>query len=151
MARMHARRRGKSGSTRPLVTENPEWVPIGEKEIEELIVKLAKDGSTSSRIGITLRDQYGVPSVKLATGKSILEVMREHDQEPKLPEDMTSLMKKAVNLNQHLLENAKDESNRRNMQLIESKIRRLTKYYKEKGVLPSDWKYSIKTAELQIE
>ena len=35
MARMHARRRGKSGSTRPLVTENPEWVPIGEKEIEE--------------------------------------------------------------------------------------------------------------------
>jgi small subunit ribosomal protein S15 len=151
MARMHARRRGKSGSTRPLVTENPEWVPIGEKEIEELIVKLAKDGTTSSRIGMILRDQYGVPSVKLATGKSILEVMREQDQEPKLPEDMTSLMKKAVNLNQHLLENAKDESNRRNMHLIESKIRRLAKYYKDKGVLPSDWKYSIKTAELQIE
>lgn len=151
MARMHARRRGKSGSTRPLVTENPDWVPIGEKEIEELIVKLAKDGATSSRIGMILRDQYGVPSVKLATGRSILEVMREQDQEPKLPEDMTSLMKKAVNLNQHLLENAKDESNRRNMQLIESKIRRLAKYYKDKGVLPSDWKYSIKTAELQIE
>lgn len=151
MARMHARRRGKSGSTRPLVTENPDWVPIGEKEIEELIVKLAKDGATSSKIGMILRDQYGVPSVKLATGKSILEVMREQDQESKLPEDMTSLMKKAVNLNQHLLENAKDESNRRNMQLIESKIRRLAKYYKDKGVLPSDWKYSIKTAELQIE
>jgi len=151
MARMHARRRGKSGSTRPLVTENPDWVPIGEKEIEELIVKLAKDGATSSRIGMILRDQYGVPSVKLATGRSILEVMREQDQEPKLPEDMTSLMKKAVNLNQHLLENAKDESKRRNMQLIESKIRRLAKYYKDKGVLPSDWKYSIKTAELQIE
>lgn len=151
MARMHARRRGKSGSKRPFVTENPEWVPLSSEEIEEVIVKLAREGYTSSRIGMVLRDQYGVPSVKLALGKSILEVMREHGEGPSLPEDLTSLMKKAINLNQHLSENRKDTSNRRNLQLIEAKIRRLTKYYKKKGVLPPNWKYSIKTAELQIE
>ncbi len=151
MARMHARRRGKSGSSRPLVTENPEWVPLSAEEIEERIVKLAKDGVNSSRIGMTLRDQYGVPSTKLALGKSISEILAENDLRPKLPDDLASLMRKAVNLNNHLLENHKDTMNKRSLQLIESKIRRLTKYYKKTGILPQDWKYSIKTAELQIQ
>jgi len=151
MARMHARRRGKSGSSRPLVTENPEWVPLSAEEIEERIVKLAKDGVNSSRIGMALRDQYGVPSTKLALGKSISEILAENDLRPKLPDDIVSLMRKAVNLNNHLSENHKDIMNKRSLQLIESKIRRLTKYYKKTGILPQDWKYSIKTVELQIQ
>jgi len=151
MARMHARKRGKSGSTRPLSTENPEWVPLDTEEIEEIIVKLTKDGVSSSRIGMVLRDQHGVPSTKLALGKSIMDVIVENDLKPKLPEDLTSLMRKAVNLSNHMSENHKDTGNKRSMQLIESKIRRLTKYYKNTGVLPQDWKYSIKTAELQIQ
>jgi small subunit ribosomal protein S15 len=151
MARMHARKRGKSGSTRPLLTENPEWVPIGAEEIEEIIVKLTKDGYSSSRIGMVLRDQYGVPSTRLALDKSISDVIAENGLTPKLPEDLISLMRKAVNLSNHMAENHKDTGNKRSMQLIESKIRRLSKYYKDKGVLPKDWKYSIKTAELQIQ
>jgi len=151
MARMHARRRGKSGSSRPLVTENPEWVPLSAEDIEERIVKLAKDGVNSSRIGMALRDQYGVPSTKLALGKSISEILAENDLRPKLPDDLASLMRKAVNLNNHLSENHKDIMNKRSLQLIESKIRRLTKYYKKTGILPQDWKYSIKTVELQIQ
>ncbi|NYT11158.1 MAG: 30S ribosomal protein S15 [Methanomassiliicoccales archaeon] len=151
MARMHARRRGRSGSTRPILTEKPEWVPLGSEEIEEQIVRMAKDGISSSRIGLVLRDQYGVPSVRLSVGKSITDVMRENDLVPKLPEDLVSLMKKAINLNSHMTENHKDISNKRSLQLIEAKIRRLTKYYKKTGVIPADWKYSIKTAELQIQ
>ncbi len=151
MARMHARKRGKSGSTRPLTSENPEWVPIGPEEIEEIIVKLTKDGVSTSKIGMILRDQHGVPSTKLALGKSISEVVADNDLSPKLPEDIASLMRKAVNLNEHLIDNRKDNSNKRSMQLIESRIRRLAKYYKNNGVLPSDWKYSIKDAELQIQ
>lgn len=148
---MHARRRGRSGSIRPLKTEVPEWVSLGPKEIEEQIVRLTKDGVSSSKIGMVLRDQYGVPSVKLVLGKSISDVMIENNLRPKLPEDLTSLMRKAVNLNNHMSDNHKDISNRRSLQLVESKIRRLTRYYKRTGVLPQDWKYSIKTAELQIQ
>jgi len=148
---MHARRRGRSGSTRPILTENPEWVPLSSNEIEEQIVRMAKDGIISSRIGMILRDQYGVPSVRLSLGKSISDVMSENDLVPKLPEDLVSLMKKAINLNSHMIDNQKDVSNKRSLQLIEAKIRRLTKYYKKTGVLPEDWKYSIKTAELQIQ
>ncbi|HEX69267.1 MAG TPA: 30S ribosomal protein S15, partial [Candidatus Bathyarchaeota archaeon] len=34
------------------------------------------------------------------------------------------------------------------LQLIESKIHRLASYYKEKGVLPANWKYAPKTASI---
>ncbi|MFP4546271.1 MAG: 30S ribosomal protein S15 [Methanomassiliicoccales archaeon] len=151
MARMHARTRGSSGSHRPLVEESPEWVPLSNEEIEERIVKMAKDGITSARIGLILRDQYGVPSVKLALGRSITEVMEENQVQPRLPEDLISLMRKAINLNEHLKENPKDTANRRNLQLVESKIRRLAAYYKGQGTIPQGWKYSLRTAELQIE
>ena len=36
MAKMHARRRGKSASAKPLVTENPEWVTMSKEEIEQI-------------------------------------------------------------------------------------------------------------------
>jgi small subunit ribosomal protein S15 len=42
-------------------------------------------------------------------------------------------------------------ANNRNLQLIESKIRRLVKYYKRNEVLPQNWEYSLKNAELLLE
>jgi small subunit ribosomal protein S15 len=149
---MHARRRGASRSRRPLLTENPEWVPLSKEEIEQMVVKLSKEGLSSSRIGMVLRDQHAVPSVKLATGKTVLEILNDNDLSPKLPEDLMALMRKAINLNQHIQNgNRGDISNRRGLQLVESKIRRLVKYYKRMDVLPGDWNYSLKNAELLIE
>ncbi len=150
MARIHARRKGRSGSKRPYVTKNPEWVPLSADEIVDIIVEKAKKGVPPSQIGLILRDQYGVPSVKLATGKSMLDILREHDLAPKIPEDMMSLMKQAVRIHAHLLENPKDIHNKRNLSLTEAKIRRLERYYKRTGVLPSDWKYTLKEAELLV-
>jgi len=151
MARMHARRKGRSCSRRPMISENPAWVPINATDIEELIVKMAKDGYTSARIGLVLRDQYGVPNVKLATGRTVTEIMAEKGVSPALPEDLSNLMRRAISLNVHLKENRGDVSNKRGLQLIESKIRRLERYYKRNGVLPVDWKYSLKTAELMLK
>lgn len=151
MAKMHARRRGKAGSKRPMVTENPEWVPIPAEEIIQIIVKHGKEGMPTAKIGMLLRDQHAVPDVKLATGKTILEILKENDIAPKLPEDLVALMKRAIDLNVHVVENRKDVANRRGLQLIEAKIRRLVKYYKNKDVLPADWNYSLKNAELLIE
>jgi small subunit ribosomal protein S15 len=148
---MHARRKGRSGSERPMITENPAWVPLKAAEIEDLVVKFAKDGLISARIGLVLRDQYGVPDVKLATGRTVTEIMKEKDVAPALPEDLSSLMRRAISLNVHVRENKGDASNRRGLQLIESKIRRLERYYKDNGVLPLEWKYSLKTAELMLK
>lgn len=152
MARMHARRRGSSRSRRPLLTENPEWVPLSKEEVIALVVKLGKDGLTTSKIGMVLRDQHAVPSVRLSTGQTVLEILNENGLSPKLPEDLMALMRKAITLNLHVQNGHHgDFSNRRGLQLIESKIRRLVKYYKRMDILPSDWNYSLKNAELLIE
>lgn len=151
MARMHTRRKGKSGSSRPLVTENPSWVPIEEAEIVDLIVKHTKNGVGSARIGLILRDQYGVPDVKLATGRTITQIIKDEDLMSAIPEDMTNLMTRAISLNAHLKEHKGDVANRRGLNLIEAKIRRLERYYKANDVLPKDWKYSLKNAELMLK
>jgi small subunit ribosomal protein S15 len=134
-----------------MVTENPDWVPVPQEEIVQLVVKFAKEGMPTAKIGLKLRDQYAVPDVKLATGKTILEILDENNLSPKLPEDLVALMRRAIDLNVHVVANKKDVANRRGLQLIEAKIRRLVKYYKREGGLPMDWQYSLKTAELLIE
>jgi len=134
-----------------MISESPSWVALNATEVEDLIVKMAKDGMISAKIGLALRDQYGIPDVKLLTGKCITEIMSEKGVAPALPEDISSLMRRAIALNVHLRENKGDHSNRRGLQLIESKIRRLEHYYKDNGMIPDDWKYSLKTAELMLK
>ena len=151
MAKMHARRRGKSASSKPLVTESPEWVVQSKEEIEQLVVKLAKEGHPAAKIGLVLRDQHAVPSTRLATGKTMYEILEENGLKAALPDDLVALMRRAINVNLHMSENKKDMANNRNLQLIESKIRRIVKYYKRHEILPGDWEYSLKNAELLIE
>ena len=151
MARMHTRRKGISCSKRPMISENPAWVPLNATEIEDIVVKLAKDGVISAKIGLILRDQYGVPDVKLATGKTITAIMKEKGVAGALPEDLANLMRRAIALNVHLKKNKGDLSNKRGLQLIEARIRRLERYYKANKVIASDWKYSINTAELLLK
>jgi small subunit ribosomal protein S15 len=71
MARMYSRKRGKSGSKKPAKPILPGWVRYKAKEVELLVAKLAKEGKSSSEIGLFLRDVYGIPSVKLVTQKRI--------------------------------------------------------------------------------
>jgi small subunit ribosomal protein S15 len=151
MARIHARKKGKSSSSRPYRAETPEWLQMKPKEVERLVIKFADEGHSSSLIGMRLRDQFGIPSVKLATGKSISKILAENKRDPKLPEDLRNLMKKAVNLGEHLTENPKDIHNKRALGLTEAKIRRLMRYYKNEGTLPSDWIYNLKSAKLLVE
>ncbi|MFX1485617.1 MAG: 30S ribosomal protein S15 [Promethearchaeota archaeon] len=150
MARMHTRRKGKSKSTRPPRTKSPEWFMRNADEVEALVVKLAKAGEPPSMIGNIMRDQYGVPLVKLAAGKSVTQILKERELLPSLPEDLIDLLQSSVNLRRHLEEHPKDLHSKRGLQLIESKIHRLSKYYKKKGILPSDWKYSRDKAVLMV-
>jgi len=151
MARMHARRRGSSGSKRPLIDKAPAWVQQSPSEVKDMVAKLAGEGVSMAKIGLILRDQYAVPNVGLVTGMSMKEICAEKGIKAKLPEDLSDLMKKAVRLSGHIKKNPKDRHNTRGMQLVESKIRRLVKYYKHEGILPEGWSYSIATAALQVE
>jgi small subunit ribosomal protein S15 len=148
---MHSRKKGNAGSKRPYRTSPPEWVEYNSEEVKELVLKLANEGQTPSRIGTIMRDQNGVPNVKLSTGKKIAKILEENDIKPDLPEDLINLIIKAVTLDKHLKSNPKDRSSKRGLQLTESKIRRLVKYYQWSNRISGDWKYNIKTAKLLVK
>ena len=151
MARMHARRKGKSSSTKPHHTNVPEWIPLKSIEVEDLVVKLGKEGLSTAAIGSKLRDQYSVPSVKLVTGKKITKILKDHNIKFKLPEDLSNLLLKVHNLDAHMKNNPRDKHNRRAMKLLEEKIRRLVRYYKSVDLLPDDWKYDLSSVKLILE
>jgi small subunit ribosomal protein S15 len=99
---------------------------------------------------LILRDIYGVPDVKAVTGKKLSKILAENKLASEIPEDLQNLIKKAVNLRKHLEKNKRDKHNTRGLQLIESKIRRLSKHYKASGKLPGDWRYEPEKAKLLI-
>ena len=140
---MHSRKKGKSGSTRPARLEKPVWVELSAEEVENEVVKLARKGYSKSRIGVLLRDSHGIPLVRVVTGKSISQILEENGIESPLPEDLTDLIKKALNLRKHLETNHKDLESRKGLQRTESKIYRLINYYKKKKALAKDFKYDV--------
>jgi small subunit ribosomal protein S15 len=149
---MHARRKGKSGSTRNVERKNhPNWSSLNPREVESHILDLAKSGKSISEIGMILRDQFAVPDVKLATGKKISKILEANNIKSDIPNDLQNLIRRSLQIRKHLEENRKDLKNIRNLQLTESKIRRLTKYYHTSNKLPEGWKYSPKQAKLMFE
>ncbi len=142
MARMHSDGRGSSGSTKPVTDKVPDWVDYSEEEVENLVVKLAKDDIPPSQIGLKLRDQYGIPSVKAITGKKITEILEENDLDSEIPEDLSNLLDKAEDIREHLDENPQDGKAERRLELTKEKIRRLADYHREAGNIPETWEYS---------
>ena len=151
MARMHSPGRGKSGSTKPMVDKAPEWSNTDAKEVTELILSLAGEGHNPATIGTILRDQHAVPDVRLVVGKRLGQVLAENDVNPKYPEDMMNLMRRALRLIDHLESNRKDRHNSRQLELTESKIRRLSRYYKGRGQLDTEWAYKRDELRLMVE
>ncbi len=151
MARMHSRKRGKSGSKKPSKKVKPRWLRYKPKEIELLIVKVAKEGKTPSQIGLVLRDTYGIPDIKAAADTSVTKILKEKGLLSKIPEDLMALIRKSIRLTKHLESNKQDKTVLRGLQLTQSKIKRLVKYYKRTGRIPLDWKYDPKSVSLYVE
>ena len=134
-------RRGKSRSRRPLSKRPPAWCKYSPEEVEAFVIKLSKEENPPSKIGVILRDQYGIPLVKPIVGKSIKQIILDSGIEISIPEDLNNLLQKASTLSRHLNRNRADVLNRRSLQLIAALIRRLAKYYRRNNILPKDWKY----------
>ncbi len=141
MSRMHSKGRGSSGSDKPVNKKNPRWVEYDEEEVKDLVVKLRRNGDDPSQIGMKLRDQYGIPSVKQVTDMKVTEILEDEGLELEVPEDLKNLLEKAESIQDHVEENPKDEDAQRNLELTEAKIRRIADYHREEGNIPEDWKY----------
>jgi small subunit ribosomal protein S15 len=146
---MYSRKKGRSGSKKP-VQKIASWVKFKQGEIEDIVVKLAKKGNQSAEIGLILRDQYGIPSVKISRLK-VSRILKEKGLYPKFPEELMNLFRRAVELQSHLKKNKKDYIAQRGLELTESKIRRLVKYYKRKGEVPADWSYDMERVKLMVK
>ena len=134
------------------MTEPSAWSNTDAKEIESLVVKYAKEGMSTSQIGIVLRDKHAVPNVRLVLGKRIGAVLAENDLGGSYPEDLMNLMRQAVAIINHLGSgNHKDLHNKRALEITESKIRRLASYYMGENRLPSDWRYKRDELRLMVE
>ena len=127
------------------------WVGYSPEEVERLVVKLAKDGMQAAQIGLILRDQYGIPLVRAVTKKTVGHILASNQLAPKIPDDLFNLLRKVVKLHAHMVLNKRDAHSKRGLELLESKIRRLVKYYTGTGRLPTDWTYNADQAKLIVE
>ncbi|CAK8693111.1 unnamed protein product [Clavelina lepadiformis] len=150
MGRMHAPGKGLSSSALPYRRSVPTWLKLTSDDVKEQIYKLAKKGLRPSQIGVRLRDSQGVAQVRFVTGNQILRILKAKGLAPDLPEDLYHLIKKAVAMRKHLERNRKDTDSKFRLILVESRIHRLARYYKTKGVLPPNWKYESATASALV-
>jgi small subunit ribosomal protein S15 len=81
-------------------------------------------------------------------GKSVGRVLSDGKAAPKLPQDLQDLIERAHRVQKHLQIHRSDRKNVHSLELVEAKIYRLSKYYKAKGILPSDFKYTAVVAQL---
>jgi ribosomal protein S15P/S13E len=151
MSRIHSGHKGRAGSHRPFPVTKPEWVTASSEEVVEQAVALAKGGLSASQVGLTLRDQHGIPLTRAVTGKRLATLLSENGVKPEIPDDLHALLKRVVHLQRHLTTHPKDLSNRRGLALMESRIRRLARYYRQRRRLPENWRYSAAGAALQVE
>ncbi|EAL50735.1 40S ribosomal protein S13, putative [Entamoeba histolytica HM-1:IMSS] len=138
--------RGISRRCIPYRRSAPSWLKTSTLEVIDEMCKLAKKGIAPSQIGAIMRDTHGVGLVKSVTGSKVLRILKLAGLAPKIPEDLYFLMKRAVSVRKHLEKNKKDKDAKYHLILIESKIHRLTRYYKSAKVLEASFKYDANTA-----
>ncbi len=150
MARLHSKKKGKSGTKRPKSNLAPKWV-MKKAEIQEIIVKLAREGVPPAKIALALRDQYAVANVRTVLGMSLGAYLAKENLASEYPEDLLNLIKKAVRMSAHLKNTKNDVHNNVKLGHVEAKIQRLVKYYSSKGRLPAGWKYDREKAVLLVK
>ncbi len=151
MARLHSKKKGKSGTKRPKSSVAADWVDKKKSEIKDMIIKMAKEGVPPARIGVLMRDEHGIPNLRVVLGMPLSAFLKKEKVAPEYPEDLLNLIKKAVRMSAHLKASKKDVRNKVKLTHVESKINRLVKYYSSKGMLPEGWKYDRETAALLVK
>ncbi len=86
--------------------ESHDWIKLKPKEIESLIIELAKQGSSPAQIGLILRDKHGIPKVKSILKKSIKQILAESNIKFKSEKEI--IEQKVDKLRSHILSNKHD-------------------------------------------
>lgn len=143
MARMHTGHHGKSKSRKPDVEigTRPEGLTLSNDEIIKLIKEYAKQGKNQTQIGQILKEKHNVPYIRQIFKKRLNVILKENGFKQELPQDLLDLLKRAITLRRHIEKNHNDVHNKTALARVEAKVWRLSNYYKNEKILPSDWKY----------
>ena len=141
----------RHASSKPVRESAPDWVPMLPLEVESKVVELAKEGKQPAVIVLILRDSYGIPSVQEVTGKKIQQILVANGLSGKLPQDLQNLVQRSIHLQEHLAANPRDLHNLRGLELMESRVRALAKYYVARAELPDTWAYTREGARLLVD
>ncbi|TNJ27839.1 Ribosomal protein S13 [Giardia muris] len=149
MGRMYSKGKGISRSAPPYVRAPAPWNKHTPEDVCNHIVRLAKKGMPPAKIGLVLRDQYAIGQVRNITGSKIVHILKAHGLAPEIPEDLYNLIKRAVTIRKHLERNRRDKDSKFRLILVESRIHRLSRYYRQEKRLPPTFHYkSDKAAAL---
>tara|TARA_Y100000310_G_scaffold94756_1_gene92501 strand:- start:8559 stop:8921 length:363 start_codon:yes stop_codon:yes gene_type:complete len=110
--------------------EKPVWLKYTETEVKAIILKLAEKGLTAEKIGLVLRDQYGIPKVKLYKLK-IGKILKEK-QKFKEPTNK-NLNEKLQKIITHYKKNKQDKKSEISLIITKAKLKKRDDYSKKKS------------------
>ena len=93
-------------------TKKTEWVKMKPAELEKIVVELYKQGESTAKIGLILRDKHGIPKAKLL-GKRVSEILTGANIP--LRSDKEAVQKRINILNVHIEKNKHDQPARKKL------------------------------------
>jgi len=109
--------------------KKPIWLKYTESEVKEIILKIIEKEPTitTEKIGLILRDNYGIPKTKIY-GFSINDVLKEAGKY-EIP-DNKNLKSKVIKLEKHILNHKHDQKTIRSLIITKAKLKKVEEYQK---------------------
>ncbi len=104
--------------------EKPIWLKHTEEDVKSFVLKLSDKGLTAEKIGLVLRDNYGIPKVSLY-GLKIKDILKERFEEP----STINLEKKFKKIVDHYQKNKQDKKAERSMIITGAKLKKRKDYH----------------------
>jgi len=95
---------------------------LTKKEVEKLVTDMYKEGITSEKIGLALKEKHGVKNFRKEFGMKISEVIGKNDA------DSINVKKRLENLKRHLETNKKDQPAKRRLIKTASHFKKVESY-----------------------
>jgi small subunit ribosomal protein S15 len=108
-----------------LELKKPSWLKYTKEEVRSIVLKLSNKKISPEKIGLILRDRYGIPNIRLYNLK-IKKVMEDKFLEPSI----TNLEKKLDKIAKHFEKNMQDKTAGRSLVITKSKLKKEIEYQK---------------------
>jgi small subunit ribosomal protein S15 len=108
--------------------EKPVWLKYTAEEVKGIIQKLANKGMTAEKIGLTLRDQYGIPKTKLY-GFKIKEIMADKYEDPNVKNLKLGIDK----IDAHYKKNHGDQKAKLSLNITKAQLKKREEYLARKA------------------